>query len=503
MKNINKIRLIVLLSGFISMELELLGTRLISPIFGSTIYVWTSLIGVTLTFLALGYWYGGKLADKGKINLNKLGLIILLLGVYISLLPFISRVILYQFSGLGIILGPLLISLVILAFPIFFLGFIVPTSVKLITTSLGEVGSKAGEIYALATVGSIIGTFATGFFLILYLGITKTALITGIVLILLSLILIERKKNKKIFLVLLLIPLLLVLQSQIVSPSEILESFEGHHGQVKVIQKSDNDIGLYSGELMLTSVNPKTKENKISYSKYFEIPLIYNPEHKKALMIGLAGGAVARELVKKYNLEMDVVEIEPKMLELAKEYFYWNNEATVYIDDGRHFVQNSNEKYDIIIIDIGLVFPAWHLYTTEAFQEYEKHLNDDGILVINLISAKEGKHSRTTESLYKTLESVFKDVIILRHPDIDPEIIYSTILFASKKDIDKNELILTVNLSDYSGPSIQEMIDSSDFEVNFNVGLNTDDFPIAELYDYESWKSWGLTIKQELKYFLP
>ena len=186
MKDINKIRLIVLLSGFISMELELLGTRLLSPIFGSTIYVWTSLIGITLTFLALGYWYGGKLADDRKINLNKLGLIILFLGVYISLLPFISRAILPSLSGLGIIFGPLVVSFIILAFPIFFLGFVVPTSVKLTTNSLGEVGEKAGEIYAIATVGSIIGTFTTGFFLILYLGITKTALITGIVLILWS-----------------------------------------------------------------------------------------------------------------------------------------------------------------------------------------------------------------------------------------------------------------------------------------------------------------------------
>ncbi len=503
MKRINKIRLLVLLSGFISMELEILGTRLISPIFGSTIYVWTSLIGVTLTFLALGYWYGGKLADKGKIDLNKLGLIILFLGIYICLLPFISRAILYQFNSLGIIFGPLLVAFVILAFPIFFLGFVVPTSVKLVTSSLEKVGRKAGEIYALATVGSIIGTFTTGFFLILYLGITKTALITGIILILLSLI-VMNKKNKKIFLVLLLIPLLIILQSQIAYPSEILESFEGYNGQVKVIQWDEEDIGLYSGQLILTTVNPKTKENKMSYGKYFEIPFIYNPEHKKVLMVGLAGGAVARELIKKYNLEMDIVEIEPKMIDLARKYFYWNDEATVYVDDGRHFIENSDEKYDVIIIDIGLIFPIWHLYTEEAFQEYEKHLNDDGVLVINLIASKEGEYAKTTKSLYKTLELVFNDVLILRNPRTNPEKIQNIILFVSKTEIDENKLASIVNLSDYSGPSIEEMIeDNSNFEIDDNVKLTIDDFPIAELYDYENWKNWGLTPKQKLKYFLP
>ncbi|MEN7981864.1 MAG: fused MFS/spermidine synthase [Nanoarchaeota archaeon] len=500
MKNTNKIRLIVLLSGFISMELEILGTRLISPIFGSTIYVWTSLIGVTLTFLALGYWYGGKLADKGKINLNKLGLIIFLLGVYVCLLPFISRAVLYQVNSLGMILGPLSISFVILAFPIFFLGFIVPTSVKLVTSSLGEVGRKAGEIYALATVGSIIGTFTTGFFLILYLGVIKTALITGIILILFSLIII---KSKIKFLLIFAIPLLLIFQSQFVYPSEILESFEGHNGQVRVIKENNVHMRLYNGALASTSVNLKTKENEMGYAKYFEIPFIYKPEHKKTLMVGLAGGAAARELVEKYNLEMDVVEIEPKMLDLARKYFYWDDEATVYFDDGRHFIQNSDEKYDVIMIDIGLIFPAWHLYTKEAFQKYEKHLNDDGMLVINLISAKEGKYSKTSKSLYKTLELVFKDVLILRHPRINPNGIQNIILLASKNNIYKNKFVSTIKLSNYSGPSIEEIIeDNSNFEIEDNVRLTTDNFPIAEFYDYENRMNFELT-KKRLKYFLP
>ncbi len=501
MRDINKIRLIVLLSGFISMELEILGTRLISPIFGSTIYVWTSLIGVTLTFLALGYWYGGKLADKGKINLNKLGLIILLLGVYICLLPIISRAILYQLNSLGIIFGPLLVSFVILAFPIFFLGFVVPTSVKLSTEFLGEIGRKAGQIYALATVGSIIGTFATGFFLILYLGITKTALITGAALILLSLIVM---KSKIKFLFIFLIPLLIIFQSQIVYPSEILESFDSHYGQIKVIEEGSVHMRMYSGALMLTSVNLKTEENEMEYVKYFEIPLIYKSEHKKVLMVGLAGGAVARELIEKYNLEMDIMEIEPKMLDLARKYFYWNDEADVYFDDGRHFIQNSDEKYDIIIIDIGPVFPAWHLYTEEAFREYKKHLNDNGVLVINLISAKGGKYAKTTQSLYNTLSLVFEDILILRNPRTDPKVIHNIIFLASKKDIDKNKLILLVKLSNYSGPPIEEMMgDNSNFEIDSDIKLTTDDFPIAEFYDYENWKTFGLTTKKRLKYILP
>jgi predicted membrane-bound spermidine synthase len=248
---------VVILAGFIVMELEILGTRIISPIFGSTIYVWTSLIGITLTFLALGYWYGGKLADKGKITINTLGLIILLLGIYISLLPRISRLVLYFSNELNIIWGPLLSSLMILSLPVFFLGFVVPTSVKFITRSLAEVGSRAGEIYSLATIGSIIGTFVTGFFLISYFGVVKTSLITGLALIIVSLIIIEPKIK---FFSLLLIPVLFVPLSY---PSEILESFDSYYGQIRIMRHGE-DLRLYAGVVPQTAINIETKENGIS-----------------------------------------------------------------------------------------------------------------------------------------------------------------------------------------------------------------------------------------------
>ncbi len=491
----NKIRLVAVLSGFIVMELEILGTRILSPIFGSTIYVWTSLIGVTLTFLAIGYWIGGKLADKGKININILGIILLFVGIYVALLPYISRIVLFYSNSLGIIWGPLVASLIILFLPVFFLGFIVPASVKLITQSLTEVGRKAGEIYSLATIGSIIGTFVTGFWLILYFGVAKTSLITGLALVLLSLFVIKPKIK---FLSLITIPLLLIAQPAY--PAEILESFNSYYGQVRIIKHQDH-LRLYMGIIPQTAINTKTGENEMGYIKYFEIPLIYNPNYKDVLMIGLGGGCTAKELIKKYNLNMDIVEIEPKMLDLARKYFYWNDEAKVYFDDGRHFVRNSG-VYDIIIIDIGQVFPVWHLYTLEAFQEYNQHLNSQGTLIINILSAKEGEHAKSTKTLYKTLEQVFKEVMVLRNPSVDPQNTQGMALFASKKEIDKSEFFSAINNSKYSNPTIKKIIGDT-YEFNDDVKLTTDDHPIAEFYDYKNWQEWGAVSKRGLKYFLP
>lgn len=475
---VNKIRIVAILAGFICMELEILGTRLLAPIFGPTIYVWTSLIGITLTFLAIGYWYGGKLADRGKININTLGLIVLLLGVYIALVPRISRLV-FSFSvDLDIIFGPLITAFFILALPIFFLGFVVPTSVKLITQSLTEVGSRAGEIYSLATIGSIIGTFFTGFFLISYFGVVKTSLITGIALILVSLIIIRPQIK---FLSLLIVPFLLIPLSY---PSEILESFDSYYGLTRVM-RHENHLRVFVGTIPQTAIDIETKENEIGYINYFEVPFIYNPGLKDVLMVGLAGGYTAKNLVEKYGLRMDVVEVEPKMLELAKEYFYWKDEAEVFFDDGRHFLRNAG-KYDVIILDIGQVFPAWHLFTLEALREYKEHLNPEGILVFNIFSAREGEYSKLTQTLYKTLQEVFYDIIILGNPNSEKKENQSLVFLASKKEIDKEKISKNVLT----------------FNADKGIKLTTDNHPLAEFYDYLNWSEWGGVSKNGLKYFL-
>lgn len=469
------------------MELEILGTRILSPVFGSTVYVWTSLISVTLFFLALGYWFGGKLADKGKIGINALGIVLLLIGVYIVLFPYLSKIVLFWLNDFGIIWGPLFASLVILSLPIFFLGFVAPTSVRLITKSLAEVGRQSGGIYSLAAIGSVAGTIITGFWLILYFGVTKTCLSTGLVLILFSLIVIKHKI--KILSLLAAVPLLLMARQSY--PAGILESFDSYYGQIRVRQYQ-NHLRLYIGSVPQTAVNTETKENEISYIKYFETPFVYDSNNKDVLMIGFGGGYTAKELVKKHDLNMDIVEVEPRMLDLAKKYFYWDDEAEIYFDDGRHFINNSG-IYDIIIIDIGQVFPAWHLCTLEAFQQYNSHLNEQGMLMVNVFSAVEGEYSELTKTLYKTLEQSFKEVIILRNPDADLQDTQSLAILASKKEIDKNELSFLAS----------KKIIFDKYEFDDSIKLTTDNHPIAELYDYKNWSEWGIISRGGLEYFLP
>jgi spermidine synthase len=440
MKDINKIRLIVLLSGFISMELELLGTRLLAPVFGSTIYVWTSLIGITLTFLALGYWYGGKLADEKKINLNKLGLIIFSLGIYISFLPFLSDLILRYLINWGIIFGPLAVSMIILAFPIFFLGFIVPTSVKFATDNMGDIGERSGEIYALATVGSVIGTFATGFFLILYLGIFKTALITGIVLILLSLITFKRKK----FLIFLIIPFFLFFMIP-KAPAAVVYSNSGFYSDLKVMSEvigGYNVTQLISNNLVQTI---KTNDpNYFSYINFFKIPFRLRDNISSVLMIGLGGGEGAKMIHDDYHAQVDVVDLDPRMETIASDYFGFNaSEYNITINDARNYLSTTDKKYDLIISDVAFVDWSPYIFTTNFYKIAKNHLNENGIFMINMVTPKEGENSILAKSVYSDLKKNFNDVEIFRNPRTSDEEIDNTFFVASDEKIFAKNMVFT------------------------------------------------------------
>ncbi len=492
-----RLLLAVFFGGFAILELEILTPRILSPVFGGTIFVWSSIIAATLAYLSLGYFYGGKLVDSGKININRLGIAMLITGIYIALFPLISRSVLYFSNGFGVMYGPLISAFILLAVPMFLLGIVSPSAIKLITKSLESVGSRAGEIFAFGTIGSIAGALITGFYLIPSIGVFSASIATGLLLIIISFLLIRSRIK---YATILIIALLFTIPQQ--KPPEILESFDSYYGQIRVRDHDFRGYGtirkVYLDTISQSSMNVNTQGNEMGYIEYFEMPLMYNKDYKRALMIGLGGGITTKDLVNKYNLDVDVVEIEPRMLDVAEEYFYWNDEADIYFDDARHFL-NTADKYDIIFLDIGYVFPTWHLYTLEAFQQYSNHLNDNGALVINLFSAKEGEDGRVTQSLYKTLAQVFKGVLILRDPSANASETQSMAVLALKKEIDRERFSSLEHRL-----SMQEILDDN---ANLIIGdstiLNTDDHPVAEFYDYESWETFGLVSQDRIKYFLP
>ena len=196
------IRLDIFVSGAVVMALEMMGSRLLAPVFGDSVFVWGSLIGIVMASLALGYYLGGRLADR-EPSFRAFSLIIFAAGVLIIPIPLFSNIVLEAvlYSGLGERYGPVLASLLLLAAPTILLGMVSPYAIRLAASSLQEIGGVSGSLYSVSTGGSIFGTFFTVFVLIPSFGVRIILISLGVVLIAVSIIGMAREQRLiKIFL---------------------------------------------------------------------------------------------------------------------------------------------------------------------------------------------------------------------------------------------------------------------------------------------------------------
>ena len=192
----HKLEIIVFLSGAIGMGLELIAARVLSPYVGSSNVVWTSIIGIILASMSIGYWVGGKRADKDA-NIDKLSNILLLAAIFTSLMPLLETVIVKILAELipNLIVAAILCAIIVFSIPSFILAMISPFAVKIKSKEDNEIGSLSGRISSLSTIGSIIGTFLMGFVLIPNIGVTNINIGVTIVLVLMSFI--AREKIEK------------------------------------------------------------------------------------------------------------------------------------------------------------------------------------------------------------------------------------------------------------------------------------------------------------------
>jgi MFS family permease len=177
--------LTVFLTGAAVMVIELLGTRLIAPFYGVSLYVWSSLISVTMIALALGYFAGGQWADRAKRT--GLSLIIALAGLLTLSIPWITQPVLLATDPLGLRAGAFVSALALFSPSLTLLGMVGPFAIKLATPQLNRVGTSAGSIYAVSTVGSVVGTLVLGFFLFPLVGSREILIGLSMVLLLLAL----------------------------------------------------------------------------------------------------------------------------------------------------------------------------------------------------------------------------------------------------------------------------------------------------------------------------
>ncbi len=406
---------VVVLCGAVIMALEILSSRLLAPQFGSSVYVWGSIISVFLAALSLGYYFGGRLADR-QPRLEVLGRVILLAALgQAALLAFGHPVVAVLGEWTGGSPGGTLIATSILFGPVsVLLAMVSPFAIRLATHDLQNLGNTAGQLAALSTFGSLLGTLGCTFVLIPYLrfdrGLGLLILLT-VAAALAGLVAAGRKELPAIVLALVLVVYagygkgrrgttdsgLLHVQT---SPYQTLEVYE--RGGARYLR---------SNRVLHSAIWTKSGEPALSYARYSAASLLWQPEPRSMLVLGMGGGTVGSYLQQRLpRLQVDYVEIDPAVAELAESYlgFRSDERTRVHLGDARRFLSNSTQSWDLIYNDtyIGASVP-FHLATSEYVAEVKAHLNPGGVFGLNMAGSTEDPF---VKAIYITLRQHFRQL---------------------------------------------------------------------------------------------
>ncbi|MFO7615008.1 MAG: fused MFS/spermidine synthase [Bacteroidales bacterium] len=438
---------IVFLCGAVVMIYEIAGSRVLGPYLGTSIFIWTSLIGIILGSLSLGYWLGGRLADR-KPTYTMLARIVLAAAVLVGLTTWLKDIFLHLLPRVisGLKWQTVVASFFLFAPASIFLGMVSPYAVRLKIKTLKTSGRTVGNLYAISTVGSIVGTFAAGFYLIPAMGTTQILVSLTILLALISIALFtfNREKLKSLpalFVILIAGYFLLVKQDESVffidkntqySRVWIYDATDAATAKPIRFMRINNES---SSAMFLDSEEPV-----FDYMKYYRLAEHFTPGFQSTLILGGAAYSYPKYFLERYDhATIDVVEIDPQLTELAQQYFRLKDDPrmNIFHEDGRIFLNRGDYNYDVIFGDTfqSLYTLPWHLTTREAVQKKYNMLNEGGSALINIISSLDGKASYFLRAELATYRDVFPWVYVFAVTDPeDKHLVQSTLLVAMKSD---------------------------------------------------------------------
>lgn len=476
-----KLKVLTFASGTIVMALEIATSRILTPVFGSTIYTWGSLIGVILSGLSLGYYLGGRIADDHP-NFEKICGIVFSVGLFIVGIPFFaSSVVDFSLAIMPVSqFTPLLATFLLLMLPSVLLGFVSPYVIKLGTKSLQKVGNISGNLYSIATVGSIFGTFVTVFVLIP--NVTVNQIIFGLGIALIGSSLIGLKISPKLIalgiLVILIVPWSSLSVNTISHNGTLIFEKETMFSHLDVIEYADNR-SLYLDGMRHSSMNMRDPlDLVIDYTEYFHLGMMFNPAAKDILFVGGGGFSGPKNFLALYpDTKIDVIEIDPDVIDVAKTYFNLeaNPRLQIFNDDARKHLSMFDKKYDVIILDAYATnYVPYHLMTHEFFQLLEKRLEPNGVIVSNLLGSIEGSHSALVRSVYKTMQETFP-VSYVFPTEEKPVFLQNIMVVSSNQPYEFDRLLL---LEKSKNSPIDYLSDELSREEHFYTGIiETSDVP--------------------------
>ena len=446
--------IVTFIASFCSLVIEMVAGRILAPFVGVSLYTWTSIIGIILAGISIGAYIGGKLVDRYP-HRRTLGILLLLSGVAaLAIIPLTNLVAAYQFP-FSLMWRIFTVTAIIFFIPGCILGTISPVVVRLTLQNLSKAGNVIGKIYAFSTFGAIIGTFATGFLLISWMGTRNIIFTMGVILIITALLaggLFKRRMAMSTFVAVCALSLVpLYIRAYRVPLNDRTHYYkESDYYTIKLTKTKSSDRRTPLEALVLDHLihsyvsldNPLHIEYEYEQIYAEVLKWMYEPQTPfKSLSIGGGGYTFPRYMELSYpKAHIDVVEIDPAITHVVYKYLGLPRDTRIrtFNTDGRWFVMNCKEKYDIIFTDAfnDLSIP-YHLTTREFVRQLDGTLNDDGILMSNVID--NFQKGAFLPSYLRTLGEVFGErnvYLISTRPDFKNVRIATFIVVATKGNRD-------------------------------------------------------------------
>ena len=493
------LQLTVFVCGAVLLGVEIVGSRVLAPYFGSSIFVWGSLISTFLAGLTVGYYTGGFLADR-KPDLSAMATLILVAGVLVVILPVVAPPVNRVIASVdfGPRLNPLLSTLCLFFLPSVFMGTVSPYAIKLAASSLATIGNTAGLIYAISTAGSIVGALVTAFYLIQLIGVRSILYSLGVTLMALALLLlvVNRAGCRRLGKQAIAWGVLAVLCAGLpaAAAAKVLYEKDSLYHRI-IVTEGDGLRTLRFDRLRQSALDLNDPDRMVfHYTQYLHLAMAFHDNPQRALFIGLGGGSAPRRFHQDYpNLRIDVAELDPEVVNVAKRYFGFEESERMKVQavDGRIFLQKTPHRYDIIVLDAYYADAIpFHLTTREFLKELKAKLTPTGIVVSNIIGNVRGPDSKLFRSIVKTMETEFAQTHVFPVVEVSNIIVIAS---QGKERLGKQEVIRRARsledegkvqfpLERYAHTYVIERIPLED------VPVLTDDYaPVDGLLHFSAW----------------
>jgi spermidine synthase len=475
---------IVFVAGAATLATEICASRLLAPFFGNSTVVWANVIGLILVYLSVGYWIGGRVADR-RPEPHVLGAIVLVAGLAIAVVPFVARPFLdatvheLDSASVGAVVGSFVAALALFAVPVTLLGTVSPFAIRLGMTTVERAGTVAGRLYALSTIGSIVGTFVAAIVAIPFVGTQRTLVGTAVLLALAAGLLLGPRWQ---LLTLALVGLLAVPPGAIKAARGVLYEGESHYQYIDVRQRTDGSrvLELNEGVVANSIWYPHSVLTGGEWDMFLVVPALIPHRVRDALVLGNAGGSTARALAALFpGVNIDGVELDPKVTEAARRFLGLERIPRLHVTtaDARAYLRSTAKRYDLIAVDTyRQPYIPFQVTTREFFRLVRARLSPGGAVALN-VSRVPGDRG-LLDAIAATVRAEFGQAWAW------DALRFNTLLFAFTRHVTRRELVRRVGTVPAELRPLVPLFRGRVAPAGFHGGVLTDDrAPVEWLAD--------------------